>query len=176
MTVASRAVVVALGGLLLTATAGCGDDGDDQALQARRAAELAAEFRATATTTTAPLDEGGAPDGADGGAAAGTVAAGPTMPPVEPTGVVVPVIALDNSFRPQLIEVAVGDEVLWENRGLNEHDVLYVEGQDWGVEVDGFQPGDVYAHVFTEPGEYRYFCSIHGTEDIGMIGTVIVIG
>jgi plastocyanin len=99
-----------------------------------------------------------------------------TAPPVESTGVIVPVIALDNTFRPQVIEIDVGDEVLWENRGLNEHNALSVEGEEWGVEVEAFQPGDIYAHVFTEPGEYRYYCSIHGNEDIGMIGTVIVGG
>ena len=98
------------------------------------------------------------------------------MPTVEPTGVVVPVFALDNSFRPEVIEISVGDEVLWENRGLNEHNALSVVGDDWGVEVEQFQPGDIYAHVFTEPGEYTYFCSIHGNETVGMVGTVIVSG
>ena len=37
-----------------------------------------------------------------------------------------------------------------------------------------FQPGDEYRYVFTEPGEYPYHCTIHGTHDIGMIGTVVV--
>lgn len=98
----------------------------------------------------------------------------PTVPFVEPTGVVVPVIALDNSFRPEIVEVSVGDEVLWENRGRNEHDLLYVETGEWGVEASSFQPGDVYSRVFTEPGEYAYYCTIHGTAEVGMIGTVIV--
>ena len=60
--------------------------------------------------------------------------------------------------------------------GHRDRERLPVEGAAWGVEVDGFQPGDVYAHVFTEPGEYRYYCSIHGNEDVGMVGTVIVTG
>jgi plastocyanin len=101
--------------------------------------------------------------------------------PVEPTGVSVTVTALDNTFRPDRIEVNVGDEVIWENGGRNEHNVLRVGGVDlagngWGVEVDEFQPGDVYAHVFTEPGEFRYYCSIHGNQDVGMVGTIIVTG
>jgi plastocyanin len=94
---------------------------------------------------------------------------------VAATGVVVPVIALDNSFRPQSLEIAVGDTVEWENRGENEHNVLSIEGDDWGVEVTDFQPGDVYSHVFTEPGEYAYFCSIHGNEEVGMVGTITVV-
>lgn len=96
------------------------------------------------------------------------------VPTVEPTGVVISVAALDNTFRPEIVEIRVGDEVLWENRGINDHNVLYADGDDWGVEVQGFGPGAEYAHVFDEPGEYRYFCSIHGTDTIGMIGTIIV--
>jgi plastocyanin len=98
------------------------------------------------------------------------------QPQVVRTGVVKQVAAIDNTFRPQVIEIAVGDEVVWENRGQNEHDVLSVVEATWGVEVASFQPGDVWAHVFTEPGEYAYYCSIHGNETAGMIGTVIVSG
>ncbi len=93
---------------------------------------------------------------------------------VEPTGEITSVVALDNSFRPERIEIAAGDEVRWENRGLNDHDLLSVQGDQWGVEVEGFGPGAVYAHVFDQPGDYRYFCSIHGTESFGMTGTITV--
>lgn len=148
--------------------AGCGDDGNDAAYQVRRAAERSAELRSS--TTTVPSTDSPASESSTEPVPA------TTEPAVEPTGVVVPVVALDNSFRPQVVEISVGDEVLWENRGLNEHNVLYVEGDDWGIEVDGFQPGDVYAHVFTEPGEYRYYCSIHGSTEVGMVGTVVVTG
>jgi len=84
------------------------------------------------------------------------------------------VTALDNSFRPENIEVAAGTEVVWTNKGRNEHNVLHVEGDEWGVEVDDFQPGAVYSHTFDEAGVYRYYCSIHGTTDAGMIGTIVV--
>jgi plastocyanin len=86
------------------------------------------------------------------------------------------VTALDNSFRPENIEVPAGTEVVWTNKGRNEHNVLHVDGDDWGVEVDDFQPGASYAHTFDEPGVYRYYCSIHGTTDAGMIGTIVVNG
>jgi plastocyanin len=92
---------------------------------------------------------------------------------VAPTGVVVPVVALDNSFRPQALEVHVGDTVSWENRGNNDHNVLSIEGE-WGAEVTVFAPGAVYTHVFTEPGAYAYYCSIHGSEQAGMVGTITV--
>ena len=31
-------------------------------------------------------------------------------------------------------------------------------------------PGATYSHVFTEPGEVTYYCTIHGTADAGMVG------
>lgn len=166
----------------LVCLSACGDDGNDVGLANRQAAERAAEFRlqqAAATTTTtvaAPVADNEGDDAGDAEAAAPatTMAPEPTTPPVEPTGVVIPVYAIDNTFRPEIIEINVGDEVLWENRGQNEHDILRVEGDGWGVEAYGFQPGAVYAHVFTEPGTYDYYCSIHGNETVGMIGTIIV--
>ena len=142
--------------------AACSDDANDGAIEQRRAEQLAAEVRADATEGPADND--------DTAPAPETV----TSTTIPPTGVVVTVIAIDNTFRPSVVEISVGDEVLWENRGMNEHDVLHVDGDDWGVEVADFQPGDAYLHQFTEPGEYRYYCSIHGTETVGMVGTVIV--
>jgi plastocyanin len=150
--------------LIAMAVAACGDDANDRALQLERARQLAEDHRASQATVppvaAAYGDESVAP---------------PTsIPTVEPTGVVVPVQALDNSFRPQVVEVHVGDEVVWENRGVNDHNVLSIEDGEWGIDVDGFGPGAVYAHVFTEPGEYAYYCSIHGNQQVGMVGTVIV--
>ena len=63
----------------------------------------------------------------------------------------------------------------WENRGHNDHNVLPTdESQTWGVQTEAFVPGDDYTWVFDEPGTYAYYCSIHGTKDVGMVGTVIV--
>src|SRR5690606_36195133 len=91
-------------------------------------------------------------------------------------GVVEEVGVLDNTFRPEEVGVAAGTEVVWENGGRNDNNVLPVEGDEWGVEVDGFAPGDVYRHRFTEPGTYPYYCSLHGTTTKGMVGTIVVTG
>ncbi|MGV3758332.1 MAG: cupredoxin domain-containing protein [Actinomycetota bacterium] len=91
-------------------------------------------------------------------------------------GVEVEVSAIDNTFRPGEIEVAAGTEVLWTNDGRNDHNVLPVEGDDWGVEAEAFAPDDEYRHRFTEPGTYAYYCSLHGTTTKGMVGTVVVTG
>ena len=119
----------------------------------------------------------------------------PAPPPVEPTGVEVRIIAIDNLFRPDVVEVMVGDDVVWENRGMNEHDIVSVvgpaavagasagitwtragaDGLEWGVSADGFQPGATFRVRFAEPGEYRYYCSVHGNERVGMPGVVRVV-
>jgi len=102
----------------------------------------------------------------------------PTQPPspeYAPNGQTVRVRSLDNSFRNEVTEVVVGTEIWWTNDGRNEHDVLPVDSlQEWGAERDVFQPGDEYRHSFLEPGTYSYYCSIHGNEVAGMVGTVIV--
>jgi plastocyanin len=86
----------------------------------------------------------------------------------------VQVSALDNTFRVPNIEVEPGTTVVWENKGRNDHDVLPVSGDAWGVQPDAFAPGDVYSTTFDEPGVYRYYCSIHGTTEEGMVGAVVV--
>ena len=113
---------------------------------------------------------------------ADTTIPGSTIPePTLPAGAVVPngesvtVQALDNSFRSNIIEISAGTQVTFDNRGRNQHDVLPADAsQDWGVQAIGFQPGDTYTYVFTTPGEFHYFCSIHGTAEVGMTGTIIV--
>lgn len=133
------------------ASAGCGPDGND-------AYVTADEPSATRVEVTLPAEVG------DGTAAT----------PVEPNGVVVPVDAIDNVFRDDVVEVVAGTEVRWTNRGRNDHDVLPVDGEGWGVVAEDFGRGAEYAHVFDVPGVYPYFCSLHGTTDVGMIGTIVV--
>jgi plastocyanin len=91
-------------------------------------------------------------------------------------GVEEAVVVLDNTFRPDRIEVAAGTEVVWDNRGRNDHNVLPVEGDAWGAEAAVFAPGDTYRHRFVEPGTIPYYCSLHGTTTKGMVGTIVVTG
>ena len=91
-------------------------------------------------------------------------------------GETVEVRALDNIFRDETIEIEAGTEVLWINGGRNEHNILPVGELDgFGAERDVFLPGDEYRYLFDTVGVVPYYCSIHGTEDVGMIGTVVVI-
>lgn len=91
-------------------------------------------------------------------------------------GVTVDVQALDNRFEPEEISVEAGTEVRFVNDGRNLHNVVSAKDScfEFRIESDELGPGDEASIGFEDPGEFRYFCSIHGTEDAGMIGTVVV--
>jgi plastocyanin len=93
-------------------------------------------------------------------------------------GVTVEVDARDNTFAPEVTEVEPGTRVRFANVGRNEHNVIPVsdDQSELLVETDALGPGDEAVVRLTEPGTYRYFCSIHGTAEAGMIGTVEVTG
>lgn len=132
--------------------AGCGDDPDDSI--------GAAQIASTVPAPTAPLV---------------TVAQSDESFP--PNGEVASVLALDNNFRPEALTVVAGTEVVFQNNGRNDHDVIPVgdpDTQAWGVQAEEFAPKDTYSHVFAQPGTYAYYCSIHGTETAGMVGTIVV--
>lgn len=124
-----------------------------------------------------------APDPDSGAAAAArsttlpltTVAQSEVRFPVN--GKVEKVLALDNNFIKDAITIVAGTEVVWENNGRNDHDVIPVDDLDavaWGVKDDVFVPKATYSHVFDQPGTYKYFCTIHGTADVGMVGLIVV--
>lgn len=99
----------------------------------------------------------------------------PVEATVAPSGESVAVQSLDNSFRPEALTISAGTEVVWHNVGRNEHNVVPVDGGAWGVlEPADFAPSDEYRFVFGRPGEYPYYCTIHGTATAGMIGTIVV--
>jgi plastocyanin len=120
---------------------------------------------------------GCAPDGSDLPVATEPVPVAVTnAPTASTTGVTVFVIALDNNFRAQDSTARVGDTVQFTNKGKNDHDVIPGTGHAWGVQVAEFHPGDVYSYAFTAPGVYPYYCTIHGTNTKGMVGTITVTG
>ncbi|HUW02940.1 MAG TPA: plastocyanin/azurin family copper-binding protein [Acidimicrobiales bacterium] len=90
-------------------------------------------------------------------------------------GVTVDVEAPDDFFRPESVEVEAGTEVVWTNVGRNDHNVILSESKDILVETKEFAPGDVGSFRFTEVGTFRYYCSLHGTPDVGMVGVIEVV-
>ncbi len=97
-------------------------------------------------------------------------------------------------FRPEKVEVSVGETVVWRNTGSRNHTVTAYEdaipdeasyfasgGFDsqsaaedgWMNGFEGaIRPRETYEYAFDEPGEYGYFCVPH--EPSGMVGTVLV--
>ncbi|MFM8529681.1 MAG: plastocyanin/azurin family copper-binding protein [Ilumatobacteraceae bacterium] len=113
-----------------------------------------------------------------------------TIATVPPNGDSVTIQVLDNSFRPAEWTVEAGTEVVFENRGRNDHNILppsvendvglssfLGDGSDptrWGVASSEFTPGDSYRVVLGAPGVYDFYCSIHGSSSGGMIGSITV--
>lgn len=106
-----------------------------------------------------------------------TIAAPDAPPPVTyaPNGEVQSIQAIDNTFRRDTVEIVAGTEVEWQNRGRNDHNIVPVDGADWGVvDPTQFGPKVKYSYVFTTPGTYAYYCTIHGTSSKGMVGVITV--
>jgi plastocyanin len=90
-------------------------------------------------------------------------------------GTTVEVRSLDNSFIAAAIEIDAGTEVDWINGGRNDHNILPVDDSlEWGIGRGEFVPGSRYSYVFDQPGVFAYYCSIHGTKDVGMVGAIVV--
>ncbi|WP_436794186.1 cupredoxin domain-containing protein [Actinospongicola halichondriae] len=85
------------------------------------------------------------------------------------------ILAVDNVFDPEDTTVEAGTTITFVNAGRNDHNVIPEdEDAEWAIPTQDFGPRGTAEYRFTEPGEYRYFCSIHGTIDVGMVGTITV--
>lgn len=134
-----------------------------------------------------------APDAASSGAKPPSeieAAVTTTNATVPPNGESITIQVLDNSYRPSEYEIKAGTEVVFENRGRNDHNILPESIKDdagltellasdmsptsWGIESSAFTPGDSFTHLFNVPGVYKFYCSIHGAPGAGMYGTLTV--
>ncbi len=86
-----------------------------------------------------------------------------------------PIQVLDNRFYPEGAVVSSGRTVSFENDGRNDHNVLpFDDGAFAPVQTDAFHPGDKATVTFAKPGTYKFYCSVHGNRDAGMVGTIVV--
>lgn len=84
--------------------------------------------------------------------------------------------AVDNLFKPPYIIVKAGTTVTFRNDGRNNHNVFpAVKGAFEPLETDAFEPGTDATITFDEPGDYPYYCTLHGTTTKGMVGAVRVV-
>ncbi len=92
---------------------------------------------------------------------------------------------VDNAFEPPSLTVTAGDDVTWTSSGSNPHTVTADDGSfDSNPDCQAFadaaagdcmDDGESFSHTFDEPGEYPYFCRLHGGPDgVGMAGTIVV--
>ncbi|MDQ2678831.1 MAG: cupredoxin domain-containing protein [Actinomycetota bacterium] len=89
----------------------------------------------------------------------------------------VTVITKDNTFTPKYMKVSPGTKIVFDNRGRTAHNVIPSNKDQFeSIPVDDLQPADTATLVFDDPGEYPYYCSLHGTPTKGMIGAVLVEG
>lgn len=84
--------------------------------------------------------------------------------------------AVDNNFRDEFIEVEAGTTITFDNRGRNAHDVVpVVDGAFATIEPDALQPAAAATITLDQPGDYAYYCSLHGTPLKGMTGAIRVV-
>lgn len=89
---------------------------------------------------------------------------------------------IDTDFKPVSVTVEVGSTVDWEQVGDQPHSVSAVDGSFDSSPGCGpidsercLGQGDTFSHIFEKPGEFTYYCRVHGLPDgAGMVGTVIV--
>ncbi|MEZ5182169.1 MAG: plastocyanin/azurin family copper-binding protein [Acidimicrobiales bacterium] len=85
--------------------------------------------------------------------------------------------ARDNTYVAQFIEVDAGTTVTFTNKGRNQHNVVPAEdGAFASLDTEDFEPGESGSITFSEPGDYVYYCTLHGTKRKGMVGAVRVLG
>jgi len=75
----------------------------------------------------------------------------------------------DFKFDPASRTVTVGTEVTWINRDSAPHTVTAVNGS---FDSDDIETDDEFSFRFTQSGEVKYHCEIHGKDR--MSGTVVV--
>ena len=71
-------------------------------------------------------------------------------------------------FMPKTLTVPVGAKVTWINRDEEPHIVVSANGQF--APSKALDTGDRYVTIFSKPGTYTYYCTVHPF----MTGTVIV--
>ena len=70
-------------------------------------------------------------------------------------------------FTPVAVTIHPGDSVTWINHDEVPHTIA---DKDKGYRSAALDTGDKFTHVFTKPGSYTYFCTLHPQ----MTGTVVV--
>ena len=76
------------------------------------------------------------------------------------------------SYDPSDRTVKVGETVTWRNTDATRHTVTADSGQTVSFKSPTLSTDQEFVQTFSAPGEYAYFCSIHGASK--MSGTINV--
>lgn len=77
---------------------------------------------------------------------------------------------LNYKFDPEVVTVPAGTTVTWINHDEVPHTVVSSDKRFAGS--GGLDTDDHYSYVFTKPGTYEYFCTLHPF----MKGKIVVTG
>lgn len=84
--------------------------------------------------------------------------------------------ARDNRFLPAYFIVKAGTPITFRNVGRTEHNALPVDQVSFeNIEAAVFNPQDEAHVTIDQPGDYPYYCSLHGTTTKGMVGAIRVV-
>ena len=72
-------------------------------------------------------------------------------------------------FDPLEVTVNAGDTVQWDQNDITEHTVTSLDGLFDSLDME---PDDIFTYEFDTPGDYGYYCTIHG---YGMSGVIHVV-
>lgn len=82
----------------------------------------------------------------------------------------------DNTFLPGYVIVKAGTPITFMNIGRTEHNALPVDEISFvGIEAEDLPPRGEQTITIDEPGDYPYYCSLHGTTTKGMVGAIRVV-
>ncbi len=88
----------------------------------------------------------------------------------------VEIVMTDNIFTPENVRIDPGTTITWVNEGDAGHqmDAFNLDGFGIGFDSDVIRGDDTYEFTFENPGTYRYYCALHGSNVEGMIGAIVV--
>lgn len=86
---------------------------------------------------------------------------------IEISGTAVTVELKDIQFQPQGIKVKPGTTVTWVNKDSIAHNVRQVESVF--LSQDAMEEGDTFTFTFDKPGRYRYVCTYHPPNQLGVV-------
>lgn len=78
-----------------------------------------------------------------------------------------------NRFEPDNVTIPVGTTVTWRWVG-GSHDVTPTGNPAFAGSGSPVSAPHTFSHTFSSPGTYLYFCTVHGSPNAGMRGTVVV--